>query len=500
MTTRSGPTFGWLASCLAISMGCQSTAPTAEDQSSDGDQGQGGAGCEGCAPDSEDSGLAGAGVITPELTLDSLAARVAGRTGANLSLEATASVPDGSFASLEVTLIDADGNAIEFFDSDWDGVPDATTGFLVPEVMPSGENAAFSLVLAAAGQLPDLDSVMAAVVDQRGRRSSRQSVSVTPLSERSLDESCDKEGIENRCSEGLSCSDDPARCTAAAPPTIERAAYLRHPGGPYLLVRGVDPDDDVMLVRIEFLSSAGQPISLDLDSDGTLDADRFEAQLGIVSNQGGYDFFDQAGEGFDSLVPKVALTAIDSRGNESATKEASLESQTVRVAGQTCESLGFDVCAPGSVCLKGVGNGTARCTTLASARSDACNKAPEITLFEGRGKVTGRATGAGLWNGPDGCLPAIAQFSPDRVFVLNLDEDARHVKLSTAEPETNVDTGLFVQSACDPTESEILACNDDARNLASELELTDVPAGRYYVVVAAIQATGGSFGLSVTVE
>ena len=72
--------------------------------------------------------------------------------------------------------------------------------------------------------------------------------------------------------------------------------------------------------------------------------------------------------------------------------------------------------------------------------------------------------------------------------------------ITTALPETDFDTAVFVVPATATTSAASLGCNDDMQGFSSTLELSNVPAGDYIVVVEAVSPKGGHFGISVTTK
>jgi len=82
--------------------------------------------------------------------------------------------------------------------------------------------------------------------------------------------------------------------------------------------------------------------------------------------------------------------------------------------------------------------------------------------------------------------------------MLKVDHDVSSLTVSTATPETDFDTVLYVLPACASSSSQALGCNDDTQGYSSTVTLTNVPAGTYVVVVDSASSRTGHFGLSVS--
>jgi hypothetical protein len=115
-------------------------------------------------------------------------------------------------------------------------------------------------------------------------------------------------------------------------------------------------------------------------------------------------------------------------------------------------------------------------------------------------KITGTITGYSAWEPPETCMSATAARRPEAVIKLHLAKAATKLVLSSAEPETQIDTGIVVLSKCTAAMDTALACNDDTVGYSSSVTLTNPQAGDYFVIVESVQADGGSFGISATLE
>jgi hypothetical protein len=265
-------------------------------------------------------------------------------------------------------------------------------------------------------------------------------------------------------------------------------------------LRGVDPDEDILFVRVDFLTEKNTPISLDLDGDELPDASSFEVEVGIKNRAGGFSFVNEAGWGFETLVPKIGLTAIDSRQNESSTELYGITARLTRQLNQACDLDGFDVCVEGTACLPGRQPGSAYCTTYAQAQSNRCAVAPVWNVQTDAKKFTGFISGYSAWDPPEGCFGATARGRPEAVVKIRVSSNLKRLTLSTSEPETQLDTGIVILPACTSAPDKMLGCNDDSDGFTSSVTLTDVIAGDYFVVVESVQSDGGSFALRAIVE
>jgi hypothetical protein len=133
---------------------------------------------------------------------------------------------------------------------------------------------------------------------------------------------------------------------------------------------------------------------------------------------------------------------------------------------------------------------------VATARQRHCNAAPELDVTAGERFVWGVLAGASAFSST--CADT-GPF-PDSVVKLKLTAPVARLVVTTDNSSTRADTVLSVLSgACDESPT-VLGCNDDTRGvstLGSTVELVDVAAGTYVVVVDSIRAEGGSFLLKV---
>lgn len=318
-----------------------------------------------------------------------------------------------------------------------------------------------------------------------------------------LGDSCDTVGFVP-CGSGLICRDVPAACRVGTAPAIDRAVYGPLPDGKLtLVVSGEDIDDDLVAIRFEMIDANGEVIIVDYDGDGTVDDSSTNLEM---ATNGDTTFLGSPTISAAWDAPQIALTPIDSLGLEGERRIFDRTPIPVIAVGDECSLDGWNVCESGLHCV----GDTPRCT---HPRDLVCEAAPEIDVTELEPGVdiardaTGTLTAPGFWDPPEGCGSKTGM--PDGIVVLRLPEGVTGLTLSTNNDETkdgvpSGDTILYLlPTSCGS--GEALGCNDDADPghgvLGSTLELEDVPAGEYTVVVDSVDSTaaGGTFKLDVTV-
>jgi len=436
--------------------------------------------------------------ISQKLSLTKASARIGGRRGDQLILKVDGKAPVGSLASIELALADASGAPLVFFDNNWDGVFEASTGRVVPPKLPTTEIFSLDAIVYDIKKLRTLSQLQLALYDRTNARTEPVAVVIQQQPVVDLGGACDTTFVANRCIEGLSCSGTPARCVDGTAPTISHAYYQRGTEGPAMRSDGVDPDEDVISMRVDFLTASDAPVLLDLDGDNVPESDHLEVISGFTNQNGGYSSLIESGLGFDTIVPRVGLTAIDSKGNASATQRVSISTRLTRISGQTCDLTGFVGCATGTACLPPATGTGAYCTTYAQAQTSRCSAAPVWDLSKDPPKITGVISGYSVWEPPAGCLSATANNRPEAVIKLRLSAVATKLVLSTAEPETQIDTGIVVLPSCTASIDTAIGCNDDVTGFSSQVTLSNLAAGDYIVIIESAQANGGGFGLTAS--
>ena len=138
------------------------------------------------------------------------------------------------------------------------------------------------------------------------------------------------------------------------------------------------------------------------------------------------------------------------------------------------------------------------CTSASAVRSLKLAAAPLLDPSRGPAQAFGTVEGVSLWDAPIGCVGNDAVGRPESVARLHLAAAVSELVLTTALPETDFDTAVYLIPAGAATSATALGCNDDEKGYSSALTLSNVPAGDYTVVIESIQRRGGHFGLSVT--
>ncbi len=427
-----------------------------------------------------------------------------GRRGTDLRLAVAGHDANADAVSLWVKFMDAGGNPVPHWDLDFDGAAESAENLLS---LASGADGSlvFDTSLSFGRFLldrPTVAQVEMALVDRAETRSPSQRVRLTRLAEKRLGESCDKTYIADRCLAGLGCKGEPATCKDGEAPTVSATTlYARGSSGPRVLIEGVDPDDDVAWVTLNFFNLAGAPVNVDFDGDGVADSSTFEVDANSSSSGGKYFVELQASTGFDDTVQKVTIQPRDDAGKSSALYSATIKNAPGRNAGQSCDPRGFNACVTDTVCVpSGTGN---ICTLAAPYRSKTCTGAPAITASAALQTIKGKATGASLWDPPAGCASNDPSYRPEGVVKLVLPVAAATLTLTTARPGTNFDTVLYLLPGAIPVPGLVTAvgCNDDLpKSSLSTLVLNNVPAGEYMVIVDSFGPDGGDFELGVTAQ
>jgi hypothetical protein len=444
----------------------------------------------------------GAGVAPEWVTLE---ANVVGRTGRDLRLSVKGKDRNLDAVSVSVRLLDSSGGPLVGFDLNRDGAPDADQATLLLEskkwVTETITAFAFAHGLFANGFV--VPQVGVTLTDATGLQSEEQVVAVTPQVVQSLGSPCDSTYVTDRCEPGFGCRGTPAKCSEGLAPQISKLAFYKGSNGPTILLEGTEPEDDLSLIRFTFQNASGQPVSIDSDGDGQADLASFEQDAAQLAVDGAFFLRLQSGAGLDEQVPKLVATPVDLAGHVGTAKIVAPTVIPVRTAGQSCDPRGFDVCGANLTCSPGVVGGTNnKCASAAPMRTQQCNAAPVLVPTAGGAMITGFAEGGSLWDAPGGCSSADPKGRPEGVVKVRLTDRAAKLTLSTVGSGTNFDTTLYVMPGCPADSVDALACIDDTPGAgsASTLELLDVPAGDYLVVIDSFDIMGGAFELHATVE
>jgi hypothetical protein len=437
--------------------------------------------------------------------LVSMTARQVGRFGDDLRIDVVGHDLNGDATSLDVTFLDAAGDALPLYDANGDGVPESGRTFAALAVPIAGTSdapayVAFSRLHSAH---PEIASVRVMLVDSREAPSASMDAAVVDQPVLALDALCDRAALENRCAEGLGCrAGVPAVCVEGVAPGLTRVAYLTRATGADVLIEGTDADDDLSQYEISFFDAAGAPLPMDLDGDGTAESVSFAADARDTSVEGAFFYQFAASQLFADSVPRVSVVARDRGDRTSAAVIANRAAAPARSVGQTCDARGFDTCGA-AVCSPGTVGAVNHCVAVSAARTDACAAAPTLDLSSGAASVSGDLREPSLWDAPASCSSGDPTARPEALVRFVLAAPASRVVLSTNNAYTNFDSTLYAFAGC--AGRPIVAwCVDDRpssepRAWLATLELADLPAGEYFVVVDSFAPAIGRFRLDATV-
>jgi len=440
---------------------------------------------------------------TSSAALGAVTFRNTGRYGSTLSLTIKGSDPKKQTSAAIVRLLDAQGNAVaKAFDTDWDGVGDAPERRFHFDTSTVGK-AEFTGTITIPRAYATGSSIAKASVtleDESGKRTAAVTADLAVQEEKGANEPCDPQKIASRCGAGMACGGTPATCLEGTAPALQKLAFF---GGasPRILALANDADEDADHVAIEFLDAQGNPKTVELvDGEPSTSASGVTLDQPGVVDGAGFGFDVTPATGFESKVPKIAATAYDHMGRASTRVVAAATATPVRSVGQSCDWRGFDACAAGSSCAPGLPSATNACKATATLLTAECTAAPVLDPAKGVTKAFGVAEGTSLWDPPAGCSTDGAVKRPEGVAKLHLAKAASSVTISTAVPETDFDTVVYVLPGCAANSSGALGCNDDVKGFSSSLTLSEVPAGDYTIVIDAVRPGGGRYGVTIDVK
>ena len=419
-----------------------------------------------------------------------------GRHGDALLITVQGSDPAAQTTEAHVQLLDAMNVPVIAFDTNWDGAPDSADKRLHFDQSTLGQKTfRATITLPGLYASPSVASAVVALSDANGKLSDPVTATLHPQAVRHQGEACDTTSVADRCTDGLSCTGKPATCQVGAPPSLTRVAYF---GGnsPAQLFLGADPAEDLASLQVNFLDANGKSLVVDLSGDGN-GAPESSVLLDARGSLGQTFFFENdPSSTFAASVPKISVIATDSSGKSGSPVVATLANQPVVPSGQSCDPYGFSLCAVGTACSPGMVGTTNRCAAVPTLQANKCATAPGAAtgVLAGWGAVAG----ASVWDPPAGCALPTAVNHPESIVMVKLAHAVDTLTVSTAVPETDFDTILYVLPDCATSSSQALGCNDDAQGYASTLTLQNVPAGTYAVVVDSATGRTGHFGLSVT--
>ncbi len=317
------------------------------------------------------------------------------------------------------------------------------------------------------------------------------------------------------CDEGLRCASVNFEwvCVPNNAPTITGATANRVGNDLIFSVDGGDEDGDATGVNVKFRDQAGDVIPL----EGIQPTPVEEVFIAFDPAVTGRKTFTggRTIEGFFQAIPAAAaavrldITLVDSGKMTSDTIQTELVRPPLVGEGEGCDPEGLlNRCADDQLCE--TVDVAPVCVTLQTLRVNACGDAAVATVG---GLHTGNVTGGArsLYEPPASC--GVEQWGypgllPESLVKIVLESDVASLTISTESENTLIDTVLYVYAGCGEDNGAGLACNDDVDvntgNFLSRVELTNVAAGEYLVVVDTWPnqdgTTGGAFDLTVTAE
>jgi hypothetical protein len=439
-------------------------------------------------------------------SLDVFDAHVTGRYGDDLTLSASGTDAEGDVLFLSARFTNDAGDAVDVFDSHWDGIADSAEDRLLFDTSLLGHPRFDGTVTLAgfATRYFDATSVVLHLEDSAGNVSDDQTVAIGQQVEKKAGESCDLDIVASRCERGLSCSGKKPVCTAGTAPDLVNVLYMRSTDGPRLLAAGGDADDDIATLRLEFFDGAGSPVKIDLNGDQIPDATTWDLDAYGSSDHGSFFLKDQLGLGFEAISPRMKLTPIDGEGSTGTTKSIAISAPFEQVELHQCDARGFDTCGTADLCAPGIIGSKNSCTAATTVRKGVCSAAPVLDPAKSITTAYGRAEGVSLWDPPAGCTQPGWTRRPEGLAKVHLSSVARHLTVTTALPETRSDTVLYMVADnvpdCGATVISKTPCNDDTKGYSSSISADNVPAGDYLVIIDSVSESGGSYGVTVSVN
>jgi hypothetical protein len=440
---------------------------------------------------------AGGDAALASATLSSATMANVGRKGETLLFTIQGADPSAQTSEVHVKLFDSSDAPVKAFDTDWDGVADSAETRLHFDQSMLGQKT-FTQTITLPGFFagaPTIASAEIALSDAQGRLSAPATVTLQAQAAAALGGACDVNEVANRCTLGLVCAGSPATCQAGVAPTLTQVAYY---GGsnPVEIFAGNDPDEDIASITVNFMDYSGNPVKVDLGDGTPVSTTTLDARSATGK---AFVFANYPASGFTSLVPKISAMPTDTFGRSGIAVTATVAAQPVKANGQACDPAGIAGCAQGSACSPGVTGATNTCGAVGTLQTAKCTAAPQAAT-SGVLAAWGVAQGTSLWDPPSGCTFATEVNRPEALVSLKLTSPVSTLTVSTATPETDFDTVLYVLPSCATNSSQALGCNDDTQGFSSTVTLTNVAAGTYVIVVDSANPQGGHFGLTVSTQ
>lgn len=417
-----------------------------------------------------------------------------GRHGETLLFQIQGSDPAAQTTEAHIQLLDASGTPVNAFDTNWDGKADSNDTRLHFDQSTLGQKT-FTAAITLSGFYalnPRIASASVSLSNVFDADSPAVTANLVPQALATTNGSCDPKEMTNRCDDGLACTGTPPTCQSAPAPSLTKVAYY---GGasPIEVFEGADPAGALSRIGVSFFDTTGNPVSVDL-GDGTLASSVSLPANGATDPT--FSYVNSPAQSFASAVAKISATPMDTLGRMGPTVMSTLAAQPLAPTARACDATGLIACYQGSACSPGVVGANNVCSGVPTLRAAKCAAAPAV-LTIGTLAAWGVAQGASLWDPPSGCtLPTEVNHS-EALVTLKLAQSVNVLTISTAVPETNFDTVLYILPACATSSAQAIACNDDDQGYTSTVTAMNVPSGTYTIVVDSAGPNGGQFGLTV---
>ena len=261
-----------------------------------------------------------------------------------------------------------------------------------------------------------------------------------------------------------------------------------------LQATGFDPNANVRGVGINFFGPDGELLDIYGDGEATEEGDvfpvRFDDPVATGTDYTGGAWVRGADSNLGRYMRSVGVTRVrfrvfDAAWGLSDPFDVDVEEATLVGLGEMCDSETFcreEMVCSGGVCIPGsaIGRLCDGATDLVTTATD--NMGASVTFMgaspAGLGEIA-IPTDCVSNGDPNGGIGGEAVYKVD-VGVANFD-----MTISTDNPGTgDTDTIMYVRSSC-PDSGSVIACSDDIppMNIHTEIALTDLTAGTYYVFV-----------------
>jgi hypothetical protein len=420
-----------------------------------------------------------------------------GRHGETLVLDIQGSDPAAQTTEADVKLLDANGAPVIAFDTNWDGKPDAAETILHFDQPTVGQKAFTTTITLPElyASLPSIASATVALSNVWHEMSTPITATLVPQAVADMNASCDPKEIDNRCPDGAACTGTTPTCQPADPPSFTHVAYYGSPN-PAEVFEGANPAGALSIIDVSFFDNAGNPVNVDL-GNGTLTSSVALQANGAADPT--FSFVSNPAQNFTTSVAKITATPVDSLRRAGPPVSATLAQQPAAATGRACDPSGYIGCFTGNACSPGIAGQNNLCGGIPTLQAAKCAAATTSTTA-GFLAAWGVAQGVSLWDPPTGCTLPTEINEPEALVTLKLAKAVATLTVSTATPETNFDTVVYIVPSCATSSAQAIGCNDDTQGFTSTVTAMNVAAGTYTIVVDSANSIGGQFGLTVTTQ